>query len=208
MALHAEMERLGMPRAPVALWNAGRALANVPGREREARDVLQRFLDGTTALANEADVAEFRSAAVARIAELDARIGNDEPATTSPPTTSTEPTSSAGGSISPVGPIVLGSGIGILGVAVVFGVLAVTHEADLKNRCGGTDCPNTPENHAFYDEMRAFGAVTDVLLIIGGVTSVVGTIVTFTLNEGGRTEASASARARPGGAEVVIAGSF
>lgn len=115
--------------------------------------------------------------------------------------------SDAGTNISPIGPIVLGAGVLTLGVAGVFGALALTRDGDLSGRCGGSRCLDTPEHRAIDDEMRTFGTATDVLLVIGGVTAITGAILTFTLTEGD-SETAASAAFHPGGGELSIRGSF
>src|SRR5689334_21308775 len=63
LELHAFMQLHSFARAPVALWNAGLALSHVPGREREAAELMQRFLDdsNTPALTEASDVRDWRS---------------------------------------------------------------------------------------------------------------------------------------------------
>lgn len=203
--LHAAMQRAGLPRAPVALWSAGLALTRVPGRERDARATLQRFLAESTTLTEDAQIRDWRSTALEHVAELEARIGSATSAGGDAPGERREAPS---GGISPVGPIVLGAGVLTLGVGAVFGALALTRENDLATRCGGLACLDTPEHRGIDDEMRTFGAVTDVLLVVGGVAGITGTILTFVLTEGGSTETSATASLRPGGAELAIRGRF
>lgn len=204
--------RAGSPRAPVALWDRGLALMRIPGREADARASFQRFLDESTPLTEDAEIRDWRSTALEHIAELNARIGpeQDEPEPVRP--SEAEPSESRegprAGELSPVGPVVLAAGIAALGVGGVFGALALTAESSLAERCGGFACVDTPQHRAAYDEMRTFGAVTDAMLVVGGLAAITGAILTFTLTEGGSAETTASAALRPDGAELAIGGSF
>lgn len=203
----------GLAQAPLALWNVGLALMRIPGREVEARDAFRQFLDESTALTEDPQVRDWRSTALEHIAELDARIGppSEEEGENEAGEGEAEPNevqapATSGGGISPVGPVVLAAGVIALGVGGVFGALALTAESSLAERCGGLACLDTPQHRGAYDEMRTFGVVADVMLIVGGLAAITGTILTFTLTEGGGT--TASAVLRPGGAEFVIGGSF
>lgn len=210
----------GAPQAPIALWNVGLALLRVPGREAEARDAFQRFLDESTTLTDDPQVRDWRSTALEHIAELEARISSSDASATGDDDgdahapndahgSNDVPAPSSGGGISPIGPVLLGTGVLSLGVAGVFGALALTCESDLRNRCGGLVCLDTPEHRGINDEMRLFGGVTDVLLVAGGLVAVTGLILTFTLTEGGAGSATtATATLRPGGAQLAIGVSF
>jgi hypothetical protein len=207
--LHELMRREGLPRAPVPLWDAGLELMQLPERARDARDLLQRFLDESTALASETDVAEWRSSAIARIAELDARIragGNDREGDRRG-----APPRSAGGP-HPVGPITLGVGILAIAVGAVFGAVALVMDNELWDSCGGmVACLDTPEHRSAYDETRLFAGVTDVLLVAGGIIAITGLVLTFTLTEGaadesGRERPSADVRLGPG--QFFVTGRF
>src|SRR5690606_12625608 len=72
----------GAPQAPIALWNVGLALLRVPGREAEARDAFQRFLDESTTLTDDPQVRDWRSTALEHIAELEARISSSDASAT------------------------------------------------------------------------------------------------------------------------------
>ena len=85
------------PNAALVLYNVARSLEEIGGREREARAAYGGFLESATV---NADTSENVSNAQEHIRELDARLAAHGDG--SPP--------SAGSSISPVGPIVLGGG--------------------------------------------------------------------------------------------------
>lgn len=198
----------GVPRAPVALWDMGLALMRIPGREMEARDAFRRFLDESTTLTDDAQVRDWRSTALEHIAELEARVGAAR---------SDGSGGGAGGgtqpgtTISPIGPIVLGVGLATVATGAVFGALALVREGELVTRCGGTACLNTPEHHAIYDEMRLFGGVTDVLLVVGGLVAATGLVLTFTLTEsagGSAPRARAGFGASASGAQLQVVGEF
>jgi hypothetical protein len=142
----------------------------VPGREREARDVIQRFLDESTALSNEPDVADFRSAAVARLAEVNARIESGGRAPDAP---------SQGGSVSPVGPIVIGVGAAAILASVITGVLALDASRASEEGCADGLCP--PENEARHEDAVTLGNVTDGLLFPGIGIAAAGIILTLVL---------------------------
>ncbi|MBZ0118538.1 MAG: hypothetical protein K8H88_16160 [Sandaracinaceae bacterium] len=203
MALHARMEELGMPRATVALWNAGRALAQVPGREREAREILQRFLDGSTAFANETDVAEFRSAAVARIAELDARIGSANATSVSEPAGPPPPAASA--SMSPIGPVLLGIGGAALITSFIVGGVALAQGDTLRAECGGV-CTEAERPRA--NDVQLLSGITDALLFGGAAIAVTGLVLTLLLRDGPNPPSSVALACDSSGCAGAWQGTF
>jgi hypothetical protein len=210
LSMYEVMRSGGLPRAPIALYSAGRALAQVPGREREAREVLQRFLNESTTLTEDPQVRDWRSSALEQITELEARLPSqsepDEQAGGGPSgTTQAQPTTTT---TSPWGPITLGVGLATLATAGVLGALALVKESDLTTRCGGTRCLDTPEHRGLYEDMRLLGGATDVLLVVGGLLAAGGLVLTLTLTEPSDQAPRAQAILRPGGAELALEGNF
>lgn len=162
----------GVARAPVALWDAGRNLSRMPGSEGRARGTLQRFLDESTAIADGEDAADirgWRSEATALIAELDAR---------------------GGGSISPLGPVVLAAGGGALIVSAILGGVVIARDAELVAMCPGDRCPGSAQ--ALASEIESMALAADVLLYAGAAIAVAGVFLTIFLREGPSASASAS----------------
>jgi hypothetical protein len=199
------MRRVNHPRASIALWNRGLALMEISGREREARQAIEQFLDESIALSEDPSVARFRSYAPDRLAEIDARIAgtpNDEErraaADDSP---RTEPRAD---SLSPAGPILMSAGGAVLVAATIVGIVALVKDSDLFERCGGTACLNTADNHDAYDAMRQFAIAADVLFVSGALLAVGGLVVTLATIPGDADEATARLQLRPGaGADML-----
>ena len=90
----------------------------------------------------------------------------------------------AGGGISPVGPVLLGVGGAALIGGVIAGLVVLDRDGQLEDVCGDDDrCPSSAE--AIADERRTLAAVTDALLIGGGVVAATGLILTLVLRTGG-----------------------
>lgn len=206
--LHAAMQRAGLPRAPVALWSAGLALTRVPGRERDARDTLQRFLDESTTLTDDAQIRDWRSTALEHIAELDARIGarSSEPDEGSGDATAAPPIAAVGAT-HVAGPIVLGIGGAAIVAGLITGGVALGADSTFSDMCPSrTNC--SEETRASYDEARTFGAVSDALWIGGTVIAVTGLLLTLFLREGSEQVPTASAMCDEHGCIGSIAGGF
>lgn len=197
LSMYEVMRQAGLPRAPLALYSAGRSLAQVSGRETEARDTLQRFLTESTPLTEDAEVRDMRSAALEQITELEARAG-----TTSPPP---QAAAAAGGGISPVGPILLGVGSAAVLAGIITGAVALVEGDGLRATCGGSTCPETQRERV--SSVRTLSNVTDGLLIGGGLAALTGLVLTLVLREPAR-EASAAVACDASGCLAVLRGSF
>ncbi len=177
------MREAGMRNAPLVLWNAGDQLSQIPGREQEAIDTIRRFLEESAALADEAaQVRDWRSNALTLLDELEARApaqpdvqiedsGGGEPHTTERQE-----------HLSPIGPVVLGAGIALMGAGAVFGALALVDESSLTDRCGGDLCLDTEEHRSLHSQMLTFANVSDALLITGGLAAITGVVLLFALD--------------------------
>ena len=141
---------------------------------------------------------DWRSEALERIAELDARIGPESSAqpegahALSPPDSEavqTEPSSSddrtatpPGSTISPVGPIVLGVGGAILISGLVTVGIAFGQDQDLVTRCPSRmGCDEAMRSAV--EATRNLGLAGDVLWIAGATIAVAGLVLTLTLTE-------------------------
>jgi len=207
---HEIMRRAALERAAVALYWAGRALYHVPGRERDARDAFESFIESSTLLTEDSQVRDWRSEALERIAELDARIGSDSNARalSSPESEpESEPVETeTTRSISPVGPVVLGAGGATLLVGAIVAGVALAQNSQLDGLCPDGMCPDTPELRDRANEMLTLSAVADALWIGGAVLSVVGLTLTFVLEEDSDT--TVTARCGPFGCVAAVAGAF
>ncbi len=73
------------------------------------------------------------------------------------------------------GPIVvLSAGAAMLGAGAITGVIALGKANDIADRCANDVCPRTFALDSERARARAFVGVTDVLLILGGVTVIGG----------------------------------
>jgi hypothetical protein len=181
------MHRASLPRASIALFSAGRALAQVPGHEREARDTLQRFLRESTTLTDDAQVRDWRSDAVEQITELEARAPDESAEETPAEAEAVEAPLPREESPSPLGPIVMGVGGATLLAGVIVGAFSLSMDAEFRDACGDlTMCPTALRPQ--YDEMRAFSAAADVLMVAGGVVAVLGLVLTLTISNGDQRE--------------------
>jgi hypothetical protein len=170
--LYEHMRASALPRAAVALWNAGIALRQVPGREADARDTLQRFLDESTSMTGDPQVRDWRSTAVEHIAELDARTRQDEPE----PEVAPDP-----GGLSPVGPIVLSIGGAIVVAGLVLGGVALSVDGDFEDMCPSRmNCDES--TRSTYDRATTLAGIADAMWITGAVTGLVGLVLTFALS--------------------------
>src|SRR5690606_19168589 len=173
---HAVLVEIGNRMAPLALWNAGESLTRVPGREREARDLLRRFLEDSTAITDDAGVRDDRSRALELIQDLEARIelGQDVG-------DASAPSAAPAGGVSPVGPIALGVGAAALVAGAVVGGLLVVENDALTGM--GTDgvCPGAARAQA--EHVEGLAIATDVLLIGGGLVALTGLVLTLVLRE-------------------------
>lgn len=184
MELYDVLHGAQMSRAPVALWSAGNALSQVPGREREAVETLRRFLSESTTLTDDEHVRDWRSTAISLIEELEARAPTTSAAEVSAPipesALSVEVESD--GSISPIGPIVLGVGGAVLLSGLVTIGVAYGQDQNLVARCPervGCDESMAGEVEA----TRTLGLVGDVLWIAGAAVALTGLVLTFVLED-------------------------
>lgn len=199
------MRRAQMRNAPLVLWNAGHQLAQVPGREREAIDVIRRFLSESTPLADEmAQVRDWRSRALSELDELEARATPSSEL--AEPTGETESETSSGGGISPIGPIVMGIG----GAALIPGLIVVgvafAQDQDLRSRCPtqvGCD-PAIPDDDV--ESTRNLGIAGDVTWIAGAAVALTGLVLTLVLEETDDDEPGTAFQLQgaPGGAVATL----
>jgi hypothetical protein len=175
------MHRASLPRASIALFSAGRALARVPGHEREARDTLQRFLRESTTLTDDAQVRDWRSDAVEQLTELEARIEPDDVGEEHEQETHTSPPPSTGGDISPVGPVLLAVGGAAIVAGIVTGVVALSEGDQLRADCGGAVCPESERSR--IADVNILSGATDALLFGGAAVAAVGLVLTLVLHD-------------------------
>lgn len=209
MRLHDYMEAHDFPRAVVGYHNVCLALSHLPGRESDAIDACRRFLDGSNSptLTEDAQIRDFRSGALERIAELEARIGADtEPAEGEAVGEDAAPSARSGGGTSPVGPIVLGIGIVAVLAGIITGAVALVDGDALRADCGGSMCP--PSEQDRVSSVTGLSNATDALLIGGGVVAVTGLILTFVLRDGGGEAPQAAIACDSTGCAASVRGAF
>lgn len=203
--LYDVMRGAGFSRSSVALWNRGRVLGSVPGQEREAMSALRRFLEESTLLETAADVREWRSSAVSLIqelelrapaAELDAPTEGEGDAVRQGEPGAQEAQEAQGGSVSPVGPILLGVGGAVLLAGTAVGIAVLVQDGDLTAMCSETRCP--PEARGLAADVEALALATDVLVIAGAVIAAAGLVLTLTLSD---EDASARVQVGPLGVQ-------
>jgi hypothetical protein len=176
--LYDGMTRAQHPRACVALWNRGLVLMQIPGREAEARETIERFLDESTHLGADPEVAGFRAEAPARIAEIDARI-SASPREAARPHHEEVRTDNPG--VSPIGPIVLGIGGALVVAGLVLGGVALSVDGDFEDMCP-TRLNCAESTRSTYDNATTLAGVADAMWIGGSVVGVVGLVLTLVLD--------------------------
>lgn len=191
------------PGAPLVLFNLAASLAEIPGRECEAKAVYVRFLQEADAT-NE-QVQQNLGVVQVRIRELEARSGDcsDTTATdaSEPPVPDTRVTTS----VSPVGPIVMGVGGALLIGAAVTGGLALAENDAFEAECSEPGaCPVSAAG--MLDSAHTLALVTDILWIGGAVVAAAGLVLTLTLTDTEETQVSAACGSH--GCGVFAAGSF
>lgn len=205
------MSEVNHPRAPVALWSAANALNELPGREEEAIDLLRRFLDESTALTDDERIRDWRSMAVTMIDELEARRGPramETEAEAVPPELNVDIDAQHDeGSISPVGPIVLGIGAASVLAGIITGSVALEEGDSLRAECGGSTCPSSEQDR--IAQVTALSNTTDGLLFGGAAVAAAGLVLTLVLREGGDEEAPTAAMlCTERGCSISFGGSF
>lgn len=199
------LAELQHPRAPLILFNLGASLAEVPGRECEAKAAYTRFLQ--EADASDEQVQENLRVVQQRIRELDARVGDCSSSSAS--ADDTQPDGGQGerssGGISPVGPIIIGVGGALLIGAAVTGGLTLAENSTFESECPDrAECPVSAAGS--LDSARTLALVTDVLWIGGAVVAAAGLVLTLTLTES--EDHAVTARCGFGGCGLSATGRF
>jgi hypothetical protein len=126
------------------------------------------------------------------------------------PVESTPPPSSGGGGFgsSPVGWIVGGVGLALIGAGIGTGVAALDAQSTLDQMCGPDrhSCP--ADFTSRRDTGAALSAATDGLIITGGVALVTGVVLLFVLQDGGSAEQPVTASCGPTGCSASVTGHF
>lgn len=150
----------GHPRALLVLFNLGRTLEHIPGREAEAQAAYRRVIDESPR------TPEFESSlqnARVGLRELDARMGSSERGP------------SDGTTASPIGPIVMGiGGATLVAGVIVAGVLAADNDAFFAMCIDGV-CPTGARPAA--ENVQALATVTDVFLVSGAAIVATGLLL-------------------------------
>lgn len=201
MAMYEVLRGANHPRAPIALWNAGLALMEIPGRDREARATFQRFLDESTTLTDDAQVRDWRSSAVERIAELDTRIRADEPEPADDGE-NPEPVASSASTTSPVGPVILGLGGLVAVTGAVIGGVVLVQDDSLAAMCMDGHCPEAARPLA--NDIERLALTAEVLVISGAAVALTGLLLTLLLRDEAPAEtANVTATCGPMGCQLT-----
>lgn len=203
MAMYEVLRGANHPRAPIALWNAGLALMEIPGRDREARATFQRFLDESTTLTDDAQVRDWRSSAVERIAELDTRIRADEPEPTDTDDgENPEPVASSASTTSPVGPVILGLGGLVAVTGAVIGGVVLVQDDSLAAMCMDGHCPEAARPLA--NDIERLALTAEALVISGAAVALTGLLLTLLLRHEAPAEtANVTAACGPMGCQLT-----
>ncbi len=220
MDLYQGMTQAQHPRASVALYNAGLAMSHLPGREEECLRTLRQFMDESTALTGDSQVRDFRTGAVEKIAEVEARMRANAQAAQQPAeqptveapiapvTAEPEPSPPV-----PIGPIVIGAGGALILAAVITGSVAISDFNAIDAVCAPSGYDATCRSEYADDAARVneLGIATDVLWVFGALTAGAGVVLLFVLDDGGSAETAnngPSWRARVGLGHLGLEGSF
>lgn len=184
--------------AALVLFNVGRSLMELGGHDQEARDAYARFLAEAPV---SGETTEMISLAQQHMRELDVRLGSASTGAAS--TTSAR----SGGSISPVGPILLGVGGAMLVAGAISGGAALGQYGDLESMCSDGRCPDSARGPA--DVVRTTTIVADVMLFGGLVVAAAGLVLTLVLTEGESSDqAAVSLSCGAAGCEAEFRGTF
>jgi len=204
LELYDALHQAQMPRAPVALWSAGNALAQVPGHEREAAEILRRFLGESATLVADEHVRDWRSTAVGLIDELEARVPTAA-RDGGPAEESAEPPGE--GSFSLIGPMIMGGGGALVLAGVIMGAIALAQDADQVSRC--PDRMNCPDSlMADVEQTRTLAMVGDAFWIAGAVIAAAGLTLTLLLREAADGSVSLVLGGTVDGGSVRVRGAF
>ncbi len=163
----------GHPNQPLILVNIGRSVEQQGGRDSEALALYEQMLAETSELAEQNEGArDARRIAQERSAALHARGVT------------------SGGSISPIGPVVLGVGAAVAIAGAIVGGLALAERESVLSTCVDSRCPPDVERDAAGIEELALAA--DALLFGGLAIAATGLILTLVLPGSDRMQASAS----------------
>ncbi len=190
------------PGAALILYNLGASLAEIPGRECDAKAAYTRFLQ--EADASNPSVQENLRTVQQRIRELDARVGSCQEDSAELPTSATSEPSPG---LSPVGPILIGVGGAAVIAGAIVGALALMTDSDLSTSCGGDTCADTPEHRATHDELTLYAGLADGLLIGGAAIAALGVVLTLVL-EGEGDSPAVSAGCTGDRCAAVVWGTF
>jgi len=161
---------------------------------RRAADALRRYLE---LLPNAEDATVLRG----RLQALDATIANGDAGPDATPRATdaasgapqdVSPSSGGGEQLSPVGFIVAGSGLALLGVSLATGLLAASASDELASVCPDRSCPSGYDHESIASEGVVLALTTDVLLGVGGAFLITGSLLAAVLREGDDLQAGAS----------------
>ncbi|MEZ4335919.1 MAG: tetratricopeptide repeat protein [Sandaracinaceae bacterium] len=191
---YARMREAGHPNAVLALYNVAQTNERL-GRLRVALEGFDQFLVDAPADAPFRDEATRRAADLRRRLELEAQDrGSVE-----------EPT--AGGTLSPVGPILLGVGGAAAIAGATLGGVALADSDAARAGCEGSSCP--PGARPDIESAQTLANVADALLFGGIAIAAAGLVLTLVLRDGpDEPPVRASASCGPTSCDAVLWGSF
>jgi tetratricopeptide (TPR) repeat protein len=176
----------GHPNQPLILANIARCVER-QGRDGEALALYEQMIHETSALAERNEGARrARQDAQERAAALRARGVT------------------SGGSISPIGPIVMGAGAAVAIAGAIAGGVALAQRDSVLSRCVDSRCP--PETEEDAAEIDSIALAADILLFGGLAIAVTGLVLTFVLPSESGMQAAASCG--PTGCYAALGGSF
>lgn len=189
-----QMRAAGHPNAILVLYNVSQTNERL-GRLRVALEGFERFLVEAPA------DAPFRDEATRRAADLRRRLElqqEDSGSGAAPPSE---------GSISPVGPVLLGVGGAAAIVGAILGGVALSDSESARAGCEGTSCP--ADARSGIESAQTLANVADPLLFGGLAVAAVGLVLTLVLRDGpDEPPVQAAASCGPTGCGAVLRGSF
>ena len=176
----------GHENAGLVLFNVGRSLQELGGRDAEARQAYAGFL--AEARVNN-ETADRIRLAQSHIRELDARLlrrGQQD---------HVQPTAR---SISPVGPVILAGGGAILLSGLVIAGVAFGQDQDNIASCPGRiDCDTALRSSV--DSTRELAVAGDVLWIAGATVALAGLVLTLVLQDESDQQTAIAVQGMPDG---------
>jgi tetratricopeptide (TPR) repeat protein len=189
----------GDPRAPLILYNIGRAQEAL-GRLQDAIASFERYL------ADAPSDAPYRENTIDLLRDLRARVADAPPAPSPSPSAPSATPSGGLGALDVTGLVLLGVGAAAGLASIPTGIVALDGRATLDRECG-QERVCSPDQQGLIDDTRTMAIVTDVLWIAGVSVVAIGATL-LAIGRATESPVSASAMCTDTGCVGTVQGRF